>query len=113
MFDHWTYDLALIAGMFVVTFGIRFLPFAFAHKLDMPAWLHEALGYVPVAALTAIIAPIVVYDEHSSVSLGLDNHQLWAAIVAFLVAYLSKNLLLTVSIGMGVFFVMKWFSLGG
>jgi branched-subunit amino acid transport protein len=46
--------------MFAVTFGIRFGLFARAHKVTMPAWLENALKFVPVAVLSAIIAPMII-----------------------------------------------------
>lgn len=100
------HDIGLIVGMFLVTYSIRYLPFAMADRVKFPDWLNEALSYVPVAALTAIIAPLIVYQDHR-LNLDWHNAHLVASAVAFMVAFKTRNLLLTVIIGLSVFFVMR------
>ncbi len=46
----------LIAGMAVLTFVPRYLPFALAGRLTIPPLVRSALSYVPIAVLTAIVA---------------------------------------------------------
>ena len=49
-------DWLLIALMALVTFVPRYLPFALAGRVKLPAVLERGLDFVPVAVLTAIIA---------------------------------------------------------
>jgi branched-subunit amino acid transport protein len=101
------HDVLLIAGMFVVTYSIRYLPFAYAHKISFPIWLQQALSYVPVAALTAIIAPVVLFHGADNMDLSLHNAHLLAAIVAFVTSLLSRSMLFTVVSGLVVFALIK------
>ena len=57
--------LLTIAGMIVVTYGIRLSFLVFGHKLSFPAWLSRALHYVPAAVLTALIVPIPPAAAHA------------------------------------------------
>jgi branched-subunit amino acid transport protein len=101
------YEILLIGGMFAVTYSIRYLPFAFAHRVELPAWLQQVLEFVPVAALTAIIAPLIVISE-SELDVSLHNSYLVASIVALLVALKTKRQLVTVFTGLLVFFAHKF-----
>jgi branched-subunit amino acid transport protein len=101
----------LIVGMFAVTFGVRYFPFALASRENL--WgkyqqiVETALSFVPVAVLTAIIVPTVLIRNGATVSVQLDNFHLWSSLVAFLVAYKTKNMLLTVISGLATFGVLS------
>lgn len=101
-------DTLLILGMFAATYSVRLLPFAMANRIRFPPWLQHALSFVPVAALSAIIAPIILLDEHNALNINLSNKYLLASIVAFAVSYQTKHLLLTVCSGLFSFFILKW-----
>jgi branched-subunit amino acid transport protein len=47
----------LLAGMFLVTFLPRLIPFLFARQLDLPPWIKKWLKFFPYAALGALIFP--------------------------------------------------------
>jgi branched-subunit amino acid transport protein len=102
------HEALLIAGMFAVTFSIRYLPFAYAHKISFPLWLQQALSYVPVAALTAIIAPVVLFHGGDNLDMSLHNAHLLTAIVALVISVLSKSMLFTVASGLMVFALVKF-----
>ncbi len=101
------HDVFLIAGMFVATYSIRYLPFAYAHKISFPLWLQQALSYVPVAALTAIIAPVVLFHGADNMDLSLQNAHLVAAVVAFAISLFSRSMLFTILSGLIVFALIK------
>jgi len=103
-------EVALIIGMFVITFGIRFIMFALAGKMTFPNWLEMALKFVPPAVLTAIIVPSVVMPQ-GVIDFSLYNNYLVAAIVAVIIALVTKNLLKTIGLGMIFFLVLKYLSL--
>lgn len=89
----------IIIGMAVVTFGIRYFLLAFAGKARMPAQLQHGLQYVPAAVLTAIIVPSVLMPA-GEIDFNVTNVYLIAALVAFLVARFTNNLLLTIVAGL-------------
>ena len=54
---------SMIAGIGVATFLIRFAPIALLARLELPAWLTQALRYVPPAVMAAIIAPPLFFAD--------------------------------------------------
>ena len=102
-------EFLLIAGMAVVTFGIRYSMFAVAGRVEFPAGLVNALKYVPPAVLTAIVVPAVLMPNGENINLSYTNAYLVGALVAGVVGWISKNLLLTIVVGMTVFLGWQWF----
>jgi len=97
----------LILGMALLTFIPRYIPFALAGRITIPPWLSKALHFVPTAVLTCIIVKAtLVHDEE--LHIAFENHYLIAAIIAFITSLVSRNLLLTVIIGLVCFGVLKW-----
>jgi len=98
----------LILGMFVITFGIRFVMFAFAGKITFPVWLQQSLKFVPPAVLTAIIVPSVVMPL-GEIDVSFNNAYLIAAIISVMINLITKSLLKTIFFGMLVFLLLKFF----
>lgn len=87
----------VVAG--IVTFALRLSFIAFLGRVELGPLPRRALGLLPAAALAALVAPAVFYQgETLDVSLG--NEQLLAAAVAALVAWRTRNTLLTLASGM-------------
>lgn len=99
-------ELLMIVGMMAVTFGVRYPVLALVGRLQLPASVIRALRYVPVAVLTAIIVPELVL-RGGEWHVSPDNAYLVAGIVAILISWRTKNLLLTIVIGMGVFLLWR------
>ncbi|BFM48133.1 AzlD domain-containing protein [Marinomonas sp. THO17] len=98
----------ILVGMFAVTFGVRFVLLARAHKVTMPLYVEQALKYVPVAVLTAIITPMIFMpDKHLAIQ--FTNPWLLGALAAFTVGIWRQHQLLTIVIGVGVFFIARYF----
>lgn len=96
----------LILGMFVITFGIRFIMFAFAGKITFPIWIQQSLRFVPPAVLTAIIVPSVVMHS-GEIDFSFNNVYLLAAIISVVISLVTKSLLKTIFFGMLVFLLLK------
>ena len=101
-------ELLLIAGMVIVTFTIRYSMFLIAGRFEFPAWLVNALRYVPPTVLTAIIVPSVLIPTGNGADLSYTNPYLVGAVVALGVSWFSQNLLLTILLGMGAFWGWQW-----
>jgi len=99
-------ELLMIVGMMAVTFGVRYPVLALVGRLQLPPPVIRALRYVPVAVLTAIIVPELVLRD-GAWQISLDNAYLVAGVVAALISWRTKNLLLTIVIGMGVFLLWR------
>lgn len=92
----------LIAGMALVTFGVRYPVLALLGRIEIPAALMRALRFVPVAVLCALSAQMVLVVD-GELLLSSKNPALIASLVAGLVAWKSRHLLLTIAVGMAVF----------
>jgi branched-subunit amino acid transport protein len=97
----------LVLGMALLTFIPRYIPFALAGRISIPTWLSKALHYVPIAVLSCIIVKASLVQDNE-LMITLDNHYLLAAIAALITSLLSRNLLLTVLIGLICFGTLKW-----
>jgi len=93
-------EFLLIFGMMVVTFGVRYPVLAMVGRLTLPEVARRALRFVPPAVLSAIIAPAVFFPDGQRLILGLDNPRLIASVIAVIVSWRTKNLLLTIVVGM-------------
>ena len=96
----------LIFLMAAVTYIPRYLPFALAGRIRIPARLEQALDFVPIAVLTAIIAQASLYRD-GVLNLSLGNYHALAALVAFVVALLTRHLFATIAAGLIAFGLLK------
>jgi len=92
----------------LITFGMRFSFIYLFGKLHIPETLRKALHYVPPAVLSAIIFP-ELFLRNQQLDLSLDNHRLLAGLVAVVVAYLTKNTLVTILAGMFALALLQLF----
>ncbi len=99
--------IAIILGMFVVTFSVRFVLYARAHKVVLPVFVEHALRFVPVAVLTAIIMPMILMPD-STITLNWQNPWLLGSLMALIVGLWRQQPLLTILVGVFVFFLSKY-----
>ncbi len=99
-------EILLILGMAAVTFGVRYPPLALVGRINLSPGVVRALRYVPVAVLTAITVPVVLMP-HGQVDVSLSNAYMVAGVVSGFIAWRTKNLLLTIVIGMALFFIWR------
>ena len=100
-------DWYLIAGMAVLTFVPRYIPFGLAGKVTIPPLMSQALSYVPIAVLTVIIVQTTLIRD-GEMMFTFQNHHLIAAIVAFFVSLITKHQFLAIGLGLVSFLIMKW-----
>ncbi len=100
------WSLMIATGVF--TFGTRFVMLTGIFGKRLPAWLIEALGFVPIAVLTAIIVPTVLIDPVSQNFSILDNPRLLAALIAIAVALTTRQVITTIGAGLATLWVLKW-----
>ncbi len=96
----------IILAMGVVTFGIRLLPIVLLGRIEIPLVVQRALRFVPPAVLSAIIAPELLMSG-GQVDISLGNARLIAGVLATLVAWRTKNVLLTIAVGMIALWVLS------
>ncbi|MCL5276095.1 MAG: AzlD domain-containing protein [Chloroflexi bacterium] len=101
-------ELLLVIGMALVTFGVRYPVLVLVGKAPLPPAVVRALKFVPPAVLTAIIAPAVLFPRNAQIEFGLSNEYLVAAVISALVAWRTRNVLLTILIGMPALLIWRW-----
>lgn len=97
--------LIMLAGG-LITFGMRFSLIYLFGKFQIPETMRRALHYVPPAVLSAIIFPELLYQA-DKIDLSLGNTRLIAGIIATLVAWYTKNTLLTILAGMFALVILQ------
>ncbi len=96
--------IIVIAGL--LTFAIRLSFIVLLHNVAMPRWFQRALSFVPPAVLSAIILPELV-AHGGALDISLGNSRLIAGVLAGLVAWRTKNVLLTIVVGMAGLVVLQ------
>jgi branched-subunit amino acid transport protein len=95
----------LIGGL--TTFMIRFSFIYLFGKFDIPETVRKALHYVPPAVLSAIVFPELLLPG-GTWNLSFENYRLLAGLAAVLVAWYSRNILITILAGMSMLFLMQF-----
>ncbi len=96
----------LLGGL--ITFGMRFSLIYLFGRFEVPETIRRALHYVPPAVLSAIVFPELLMPD-GALNLSLANTRLLAGLIAILVAWFSKNTLVTIIAGMLALFLLKLF----
>ena len=104
-------NFVLIFLMMVVTFGVRYPVLALVGRFDLPKPVKRALRFVPVAVLSALCAPMVLIQQ-GQWDISFNNAYLIASIVAIVVAWKSRHLLLTIVLGLLVFALLRIAGIG-
>ena len=92
----------------LITFAIRFVLIYLFGRFEIPETMRKALHYVPPAVLSGFVFPeLLIRDD--VISLSLDNHRLFAGVLAIIVAWFSKNTLITILAGMATLFLLQFF----
>lgn len=95
-----------IFAMTALVFISRYLFLEPRLPLRLSPGFQRLLSYSGPAVLTAIWAPIVFMPD-KELWIGAGNPYLWSALLAGLLAWKTKNVLLTTVISMGVFLLLN------
>ena len=98
----WLLFLAVGLG----TFTLRFLFIYLFGKIEMPDWLRRALRFVPAAALAALVFPALTHPS-GHLDISLQNFRLLAGLGGALVAWRTRNVLLTILVGMALLWTLQ------
>ncbi len=90
----------IIFLMTLVTFIPRVLPILVLSRRNLPEPVERWLSYVPVAVLAALLAP-GLFAPAGELNLSFSvNPAFWVSIPVFVIAFLTRNLFITVLSGM-------------
>ena len=96
--------IILVGGL--LTYAMRLSFILLMGKFEFPDWLQHSLSLVPPAVLSAIIFPELLF-MNGRLDLSLDNNRLLAGLVAILVAWRTRNTLLTIAVGMAALLILQ------
>jgi len=97
----------VIVGMAAITWLVRTAVFVLGERIAFAPLVRTALGFVPVTVLTAIIVPMAVSPHGHGAELSWRNPQLVGSLVAIAVSALTRRPLLTIAVGLAVFFLWQ------
>ena len=93
--------LSIILGMAFATFLPRFIPMALLSRLVIPERVKKGLDYIPISILSAIVFPILFFNEGGKVE--IQPHYLLSAIPVFIFTWKVKSLWGSVVLGMLIY----------
>lgn len=94
----------IAAGL--VTFATRLSFILLLERLKLPAWFRRSLRLVPLAVLSAIVLPELV-NRNGALDVSLRNPQLISGFLAVVVAWRTRNVILTIVLGMAALFFFQ------
>jgi branched-subunit amino acid transport protein len=95
-----------IAAMGIVTYVIRLSVIGAIGRIDIPPLVQRALRYVPPAVLSAIIFPELLRPA-GLLDISPGNPRLVAGLLAIVVAWRTRNVLLTIAVGMAALWLLQ------
>jgi branched-subunit amino acid transport protein len=101
--------LMLIIGMGLVTYLPRLVPLALLSQRQLPRWLTDWLDLVPVAILSALIAPLL-FTSGKPRTLDFSRPDLLVALPTLLFALKTRSLAGTVVVGMALYWLAGFIS---
>jgi len=93
-------------GMGMVTYAIRLSFILLLGRVEIPVRIRQALRFVPPVVLSAIIFPELLRPQ-GRLDLSPGNVRLLAGLLAALVAWRTRNVLLTIAVGMGALWILQ------
>jgi branched-subunit amino acid transport protein len=96
----------IILSMGVVTYLIRLSLIALLGRIEVPPMIQRALRFVPPAVLSAIVFPELLRPT-GTLDLSFGNVRLLAGLLAAVVAWRTKNVLLTIAVGMAALWILR------
>ena len=95
-----------ILGAGAVTFALRFSFIALLGRIEVPPSLERALRFVPAAVLTAVVIPLLLLDD-GALNVSPGNERLLAGLVAVLISWRTRSVLLTLVGGMTALWTLQ------
>ena len=96
----------ILGGIF--TFGTRFVMLSGWVAHSLPRWLVDALAFVPIAVLTAILVPAILVDPATQQIIVKGNARAVAAVIATIIALMTRNVIATIISGLTTLWFAQW-----
>jgi branched-subunit amino acid transport protein len=96
----------IIIGMGIVTYAIRLSLIVLLGRINVPPTMQRALRFVPPAVFSAIVFPEVLRPS-GALDISLGNNRLIAGVLAAGVAWRTKNVFLSIAVGMIALWILS------
>lgn len=96
----------IIISIGILTYAIRLSFISLLRNVTLPVLLLRAFRFVPIAVLSAIIAP-QLFLRGTVFDISLDNPRWIAGLIAIGIAWYTKNVLLTIVSGMILLWILQ------
>jgi branched-subunit amino acid transport protein len=96
--------LIIVAG--ILTYLIRVVFILLYGKMKIPEQVQQGLRYIPAAVFAGIVFP-EIFTSNQALNISLENGRMIAGLAACLVAWKTKNVILTVVVGMAILIGMN------
>jgi len=97
---------AVIVGMALLNFAVRFPPMAIVSRIELPAPVARWLSFVPIAVMGALVASEVLRPDGAWVN-PVTGPNVYAAIITALVFRFTRSFLGATVAGMASFVVLQ------
>jgi branched-subunit amino acid transport protein len=97
----------VIVAVGLLNFLSRLSFIALFARRQMPGWLARTLKYVPAAMLTALVVPMILAPNPAAPGVIHANPRVLAALLAGVVAYVTRSTLATLAAGMAALWVLQ------
>ncbi len=94
----------ILAG--ILTYAIRVSFIVLQDRIRMPDLIQRALKFVPPAVFTAVFLPELFLND-GILNFSLGNARLLSGLLAILVAWRTKNVTLTILVGMLALWILQ------
>ena len=98
----------IIAG--ILTYFTRMTMIALVNRDMLGDRIKAVLAYVPSAVFPAIIFPAIFFNDYGSF-IEMNDPKIFAAIVAIIVGYFSRNVIATILSGLISYWIILFFLL--
>lgn len=98
---------AVVIGMGVVNYALRFLPLAALSRMKLPRAAMRWLSYIPISVMGALMAKEVLLAGKPGVAAWMQPGYYGAA-AAMLVYWRSKSFIGSTLAGVALFLVLRW-----
>lgn len=98
----------IIIAMGVLTYALRLSMILLFDRVAMPDLIRRALRFVPAAVLSALIVPALLAPDPVR-HMSIDHPRLIAGVLAAGVAWRTKNVFLTIGVGMALLWILQKF----
>ncbi len=91
----------------ILTYLTRFSLIWLYRYITLPDWVQRALRFVPISVLAIIIFQELVI-RGNQLSLSFGNTRLIAGLIAAVIAWRTRNTLLTIGLGMVILWALNY-----